>query len=490
MASSVPSSSSEANYSSSDSDVESSTTNYAQSDAHSIDDTPYHRDGELTGQDGTDMEIADGKVQSEDTVLITATGGKAPYSIFSLAPTGSGSAKREAPFALRITPATSLPREYLDKYLFRGLPTYLSPVDHEIHILISTLSGTGLAPEFFDEVLLRLLKAVGLEDKSYNVVRTNSADSVKEFAQSVLLARANEAKKQTVLMLSGDGGMVDTINGLLETKSRSYTKPILSQLPLGTGNALFHSLHRSSTTLSIYIQGLLTLLHGTPQPLPIFRTTFSPGSRLITNEGQTATPLTNNTLYGAVVASYGLHATLVADSDTVEYRKHGDERFKLVAKELLSPEDGGPPHAYQATVLLTEGGKEQEVKRKEHGYVLATLVSNLEKTFTISPHSTPLDGQIRVVHFGATTGEQTMQIMRGAYDSGSHIGMEWEDGREKVGYNTVDKLRIKFLEEGEGWKWRRCCVDGLIVGVEQGGFMEIENVEGGAEAVDVVFDKY
>ena len=264
----------------------------------------------------------------------------------------------------------------------------------------------------------------------------------------------------------------------------TYTKPILSQLPLGTGNALFHSLHKCSPLPSLYIQGLRTLLHGTPRPLPIFRATFSPGTRALTNEARTKTPLQNNTLYGAVVASYGLHATLVADSDTTEYRKHGDKRFGLVANDLLNPPEGGNPHAYKAEVTLrTANGKGDVIARKEHGYVLASLVSNLEKTFTISPASKPLDGQLRVVHFGPLDGEKTLGIMMEAYKNGNHVGLE------TVGYESVEGLKISFLEEGEDWKWRRCCIDGLIVGVEEGGWMEIQRVESGSEAVDVVVDE-
>jgi hypothetical protein len=151
-------------------------------------------------------------------------------------------------------------------------------------------------------------------------------------------------------------------------------KPILSQLPLGTGNALFHSLQKPASIPSIYIQGLRTLLHGIPKPLPIFQAKFSPGARLLTDEGQIASPLTNGTLYGAVVASYGLYATLVADSDTIEYRKHRDKRFRLVAKDLLFPEDG-KAHIYKAEVVLDR----KRLFRKEHGYVLASLVSNWKR---------------------------------------------------------------------------------------------------------------
>jgi diacylglycerol kinase family enzyme len=464
----------------SDSDTESSTTTYGH-----IDDEPVH----LSYRDGV-LSWGSSKLRDADIITVTKIEDNVGHTIFSLIPEPG-----EKPFELRTTNATLLPEDFLEQFLFKALPSHLQS-GNDIHVLISTLSGTGLAPAFFDEVLHPVLRAIGLPDSRYSVTRTKSAESVKEFARSTLLVAANRGQKQTVLMLSGDGGMVDTINGLMERGQRSryavlgcsrpvliesstYVKPILSQFPLGTGNALFHSLHKLSSLPSIYIQGLRTLLYGTPKPLPIFRANFSPGARLVTNEGQTATPLTNATLYGAVVASYGLHATLVADSDTTEYRKYGDKRFGLVAKDLLFPEDRSKPHAYKAELLL-KGGK--LVKRKEHGYVLASLVSNLEKNFAISPASQPLDGRLRVVHFGALNGEETMEVMKGAYADGKHVDLE------NVGYESVDGLKIGFKEEGESWKWRRCCVDGLIVGVEEGGWMEVGLVGEGNEAVDIVSD--
>jgi diacylglycerol kinase family enzyme len=457
----------------------------------------------------------DGEQLKDDDIIIVIRTKSAEvnavvgYTIYSLEPANASEPSPPTPFKLKTTTASNLPELFLDKHIFKGLPAHLKHDTNRLNVLISTLSGTGLSPQFFDEVLEPLLGAVGLKSSDYNVTRTQSTESVGEFALSELLIRANNGKKQSVLMLSGDGGMVDTINGLLESGERSryvfnfilllymhemagmltlpstssYIKPILSQLPLGTGNALFHSLHKPSPLPSLYIQGLRTLLHGAPRPLPIFRATFSPGSRALTNEARTATPLHHNTLYGAVVASYGLHATLVADSDTTEYRKHGDKRFRLVANDLLNPPDRGNPHAYQADVtLIKAGGMEEMISRKEHGYILSSLVSNLEKTFTISPASEPLDGQLRVVHFGPCNGEETMEIMKAAYNNGTHVGME------EVGYESVDGLRINFLEKGEDWKWRRCCIDGLIVAVEEGGWMEVRRVEDGSEAVEVVVD--
>jgi hypothetical protein len=115
------------------------------------------------------------------------------------------------------------------KHAFQDLPSYLLP-ENDIFVLISTLSGTGLSPTFFDHILEPILREVGVggPDAAYKVVRTNSAGSVKYFGEHVLLHGANDGRKQTVLMLSGDGGIADTINGLLEggVKSR-YTSPCM-----------------------------------------------------------------------------------------------------------------------------------------------------------------------------------------------------------------------------------------------------------------------
>ncbi|KUJ14599.1 uncharacterized protein LY89DRAFT_621164 [Mollisia scopiformis] len=430
-----------------------------------------------------DGALSWGTTKLLDENIICVTTDHSQSTIFSLTATEEGSQKQ---FELQITNTTSLPPEFLNRHLLKGLPAYLHPDDNVIHVLISTLSGTGLAPSFFDDVLHPVLLGIGLLDSSYHVLRTENTNSVAEFAKATLLPAAAAGKKQTVLILSGDGGLVDTVNGILEEGNppSTYRRPVLAQLPLGTGNALFHSLHKptSAGVPSLYIQGLRTLLHGTPRPLPIFRATFSPSARLLTNEARTASPLKNNTLYGAVVASYGLHSTLVADSDTTEYRKHGDKRFGLVANDLLFPDDGTRPHAYLAEVVLSYDGHKDTVPRGEHGYVLATLVSNLEKTFTISPESAPFDRALRVVHFGALSGEETMEIMKAAYDDGKHVQSD------EVGYENVESMRINFKESGESWKWRRCCVDGSIVGVEEGGWMEVSLLGSGEEVVDVVAD--
>jgi hypothetical protein len=109
----------------------------------------------------------------------------------------------------------------LTKHLLPNVPQHLNKSTNKLYVLISKLAGTGLAPSFFDVVLQPILLALGFNEEDYSIIRTRTTQSVIDFARSVLLETANGGGRQTVMMLSGDGGLVDTINGLLESNSRS-----------------------------------------------------------------------------------------------------------------------------------------------------------------------------------------------------------------------------------------------------------------------------
>ena len=371
-----------------------------------------------------------------------------------------------------------IPRPVLDEYYISSLPPHLiiprGPDDDtpNTHVIISIRSGTGEAQKFFDIVVRNAFEAIGLKEQTYRIHTTESERSVREFAHTVLMPRANRGLAQTVLLLSGDGGIVDIVNILLSSmQSPRYVKPAIGLLAMGTGNALANSsgLNRGIT------RGLGSFFRGTPHTLPTFTAYFSPGSEFLVDEGRSTGPLSSSddgsgVVYGAVVCSWALHACLVADSDTTEYRKHGSDRFKMAASELLAPSDGSDSHVYKGKITLIktdQDGQETHhiLERLEHMYILATLVSNLEEKLTISPHSKPLDGQLRLVHFGPVSSAEVMRILGMAYQGGRHV----ED--EVVGYENIVGLRIDF-DEGDS-RWRRVCVDGKIVRVGQNGWVEV-----------------
>ncbi|KAI0393469.1 ATP-NAD kinase-like domain-containing protein [Xylariaceae sp. FL0594] len=434
----------------------------------------------------------------------------------------------------------SIEQHLLDDYLVHGLPEHIQPGPRRrVHVLVSTHSGTGLGMQFYSTVLAPLFQRLDLRPHegvtteegahfsqgggSYNLVVTQDADSVKNFAQGIASGQSDTGGRpieHTVVLLSGDGGIVDMLNCIASTeegggggggkdisdsKSGSSSIPLLALLPLGTGNALFNSLHKAASAkapaVSDLVHGLRTLLLGKAAPLPSFKAVFPEGSRTITYSKGPEPASASSTdasatleehadsvthLYGVVVASYGFHSQLVWESDTPAYRKHGAARFQMVAQELLKES-----HAYDATVEMVATSSSTATDtdnttaatgrrgRDRHAYVLATLVSNLEKTFCISPDSRPLDSQLRLVHFfGPTDGAKTMEIMMAAYDGGKHVGLRWsldQDGEgereEAVGYEQIDELRITTHEEDK--RWRKVCIDGTIVEIPRDGCMVV-----------------
>ncbi|OTA57768.1 hypothetical protein K449DRAFT_398384 [Hypoxylon sp. EC38] len=385
----------------------------------------------------------------------------------------------------------------VDEFKIEEIPEYLqSGPSRHVHVVVSTGSGTGLAVRFYNLVLQPILEGRGLRalDPSADVARrsvpntytlhiTQNADSVRDLARD--LGDTDQGSVQhTVVLLSGDGGVIELLNGVApgEGSAAQSNLPLVAVLPLGTGNALFHSSHKSvypkagSPEPSSLVQSLRTLFTGKAAPLPSFKAEFPPGSHIVNTEKsenglESWTNLVSH-LHGAVVASYGFHSQLVWESDTPEYRKHGAKRFGMAAQELLKES-----HAYNATVELAgkDGSHLHKLDRDRYAYILVAAVSNLEKTFTISPSTEPLDGKLRLVHFGPVNGEKTMEIMMAAYDGGKHVDMKWtgEDGKEEgVGYDEFDVIKVTTWEEDA--RWRKVCIDGTIVELPQGGAMTVK----------------
>lgn len=420
-------------------------------------------------------------IKTEEIVLIGELSGGG-YLIIALRQAEEGAAE---PFQLSSFTAPSLPQDLLDRFLLKKIPEYLSPSsDSSLDVIISSKSGTGQSQKFYDKVLQPLLGALGLRSegasagansppsgKVYQVTVTKDADSVKEFSRERWGRDGRSAGGSgTVILLSGDGGIVDLLNGSTQPTGPGPL-PTIALIPLGTGNATFHSLHKPHYASSDQpvpthlVLALQALLKGKASPLPTFEALFPPGSHLVEEKKEPtgAAPAPVSQLTGAIVASYGFHSQLVWESDTPAYRQHGDKRFGMVAQELLK--EG---HAYAASVQTSSSSSSSSAlsTTTRFNYILATMVSNLEKTFTISPESRPLDGELRLVHFGDVGGQKTMEIMMAAYNNGSHVGIEG------VGYEAVEFVKVTTHEEDA--RWRKVCIDGTIVEIPQGGSMTVK----------------
>ncbi|KAJ4131434.1 hypothetical protein NW768_005620 [Fusarium equiseti] len=399
---------------------------------------------------------------------------------------------KESPYQLSVLKSEEIPSE-LRSITLTELPPHLKPgsankhgITNQVDVIVSVKSGVGQALKAWQEVLQPLWKMlVDTENPQYRLIRTESEETIRDYARN-LWTSEERSKARTIVLLSGDGGVVDLLNGS-DGNEIPKIPPTIALLPFGTGNALFHSTHKplySEPGPSPVVLGLRTLFQGVGTDLPVFRASFSPGSRIVKftdkTKGETLIKDPNQIqkeevsithLQGAIVASYGFHASIVYESDTPEYRVHGDKRFGMVAGELLKES-----HPYAAKVSVRHRGSDTfvDIPREKHAYVLTSLVSNLERTFTISPATKPLQSQLRLVHFGPIGGDRTMDVMMKVYDGGKHVGMNWPDG-ETVGYDEVDEVKISVLESDE--RWRKVCIDGTIVDIPEGGEMNIKMLD-------------
>ena len=124
----------------------------------------------------------------------------------------------------------------------------------------------------------------------------------------------------------------------------------------------------------------------------------------------------------------------------------------MAANELLHPSDGSPPHEYKGHVSyltigdFTDSANSPEKTGPLHSYVLATMVSHLEPGFNISPHSTPLDGQLRLLRLGPMTAGEMEGILGKAFQDGTHV----DD--PAVEYKSVQSMKVEMREEDPCWR--------------------------------------
>ena len=472
--------------------------------------------------------------------------GSSEYSLIFLDPIEDSDASHTPTVGLKIATLEDPPENLLSDFQCPEEPEHLlvPPTSSapNLHIIVSAGSDADSSSSICRNLVLPFLEHFSLsQDEDYTLHCTTSASAITDLVGSTLLPRATQGIAQTIFLLGGDDGVSELLNALLsgspltptEVPSTTagsdpnagdfgYVRPTLVLIPCGTKNALAHSnfiIGNRMTKHSTF--GLRAALLGGPEPLPFFRTTFSPGGRLLTDrvtgseDGGSVEAVP--TIYGAIVASWGLHASISADGDI-------SKSFREAAEEALCSENSDlVTHTYKGKVTLfnesqnvpiSDGGifisesvERLELKRREHACVLAAQCAFLEEGFEISPEHELSSGGLRVVEFGpsavpkeeddnegdddaaaaaaevidsispryspaaAETANEITNIIRAAYDRGKHT-------RDKrVGYYNVSGMRIEIDDAEEDERWRRFCVDGKIIVVERGGWMEVREVD-------------
>jgi hypothetical protein len=84
-----------------------------------------------------------------------------------------------------------------------------------------------------------------------------------------------------------------------------------------------------------------------------------------------------------------------------------------------------------------------------------------------------------VVQIGEMDGAGLMGVMKAVYDGSKHLEME--------SVKFFDRVREIEFVVGEGEeRWRRICVDGEIIVIEQGGRINVSVIEGEKSRVSIL----
>ena len=126
----------------------------------------------------------------------------------------------------------------------------------------------------------------------------------------------SQDQENVVVIFGGDTMIYDLLNSVPDNQNLSSSQRVtICPIPCGTGNALAMSL--GTTSIPIGISKALGISETSAQPLPVLKVTI----RELDAE---------KVFWGAIVCSWGLHASLVADSDDPEMRRqYGVNRFAV-----------------------------------------------------------------------------------------------------------------------------------------------------------------
>lgn len=369
-------------------------------------------------------------------------------------------------------------------------PALLSPTSAEflkqpypqhlryITIINSTSAGTKQSTEIFFSIIVPLLKRFGI---AHVYVATSSAQTIPNHAKSF-------TNSSTVLLLAGDTSISEFVNSLVDQpQERKTRKPNSSPkddplhlnvicIPTGSGNAISHSIGHDSIAKAIS-----RIFLGELQPLANFKVEFPLGSSPVTANTELPKTLpqcpTQIPPYHVfAVISWALHASLVADSDSAEFRKFGVTRFQMAAADNLKR-----PQNYKGAIALENsneiqslrvngepGDKNQPISLIDgsHSYVLFTLISQLEKGYVISPHCVaPTSKALYLIDLPYLPSDQLHYVINLPYKAGKHI----EDSRVRYVRITArsdlqttdqEQLVAAIAPEETNPQNQRWCLDG------------------------------
>ncbi|KAJ3043162.1 hypothetical protein HDV00_005778 [Rhizophlyctis rosea] len=351
---------------------------------------------------------------------------------------------------------------------------------------------------------------------TFAVTITQNVKHAEDVAKAMVESRKWTApgRELTVVSIGGDGLIHEIVNGLLSAiKSSSTTLPkiTLGIVPAGSGNAIATTLGITTPEYAAFhiIKGHQTVALKVAS-VHVGQATVE-GSR-IRWAGATDNELLPPILkYSLVVVSWGLHAQIVRQSESL--RMLGNKRFKVAAYAQIALNQQYPgvlylqdaqildrapsnastePHftpignASNSSDVLFQPHNGDDGKVTNFSYFVSTKQSSLEPGFKIAPHAHPSQPTLDLVLCTSPDRSHVIEMLTKAGQGGAHASLPFVHYVRTKGWTLLPstaagRSKQGLVERVVGGKDERVhdlCVDGEMVQVEDGGAVWVRTVEG------------
>ncbi|TIC16141.1 hypothetical protein E3Q10_00319 [Wallemia mellicola] len=342
--------------------------------------------------------------------------GKKPVAVKPL--NGKSTTNRRSSTRKRSAPASLVDAPYLPNKSYRSSPV----IEYEDMIVLSN-----------DD---RNLQSKLRGNISYELLRTEYEGHAQEISSKL----ARNGGELVVSLLGGDSTTHEFITGLSDLDNPPKTTLVL--VPTGTANALYHSIHSSSTLDKDSIEYKLLSFNS-------FVSKSNNAKRLALSDVIVDDGSSRKTAH--VVVSTAVHAALLHRSEELRSVDTSIERFKTAFMEVCTRWTEGRLNL-NASRVFSEGAFSDKVEditlSGPFTYLLASHIDRLEEKFVIAPHTTTEEGLSVVVvrptrdplvrehlekkHYDAatqTSAKALTDVMYAAYDNGTHLNLKHSNVR-------------------------------------------------------------
>lgn len=335
----------------------------------------------------------------------------------------------------------------------------MSSNNKTIYILINPASGAKNTEEIYKEEVLPFIKQ-SLPEAQIQEYRTEREGHATEIIREILEGSKNDQSLDFIL-LGGDGTTHEAVNGLIHQEGEIRAHPArLAIVPTGTANALYASLYAKRYGEQFQEDKLRSVRS-------LLEENGSETYPLALSLVQTKSKEHKKSFVAHLITSHALHASILADSESLRDQYPGIERFKVAfgknmsvwvpASIELKPLANGKLQRYDPKSDKFIDIDEKQTQIEDFIlYFAAVTTDRLEPAFVPAPFSGPVSDNAQLSRPSDAVDIVIYRPLRSSklskfQDVGQDfwLGSQSQDKREEIGKTDLIKISGLMYQEGK-----------------------------------------